>query len=58
MSPLKGEERKKFYRDITRDNLIPRAGLPNEVSAAIIFAVENDFITGAIIDVDGGWLLS
>ncbi len=58
MSPLKGTEREKFYNDITKDNLIPRAGDPDEVCSAIIFAIENDFITGTIIDVDGGWLLS
>lgn len=58
MSPLKGKEREKFYSEITKSNLIPRAGTSKEVSDAIIFSIENEFITGTVIDVDGGWLLS
>ena len=58
MSSLKGNERESFYQKITADNLIPRAGSPKEVSSAIIFALENEFITGTVIDVDGGWLAS
>ena len=58
MSPLEGEERKTFYQNATKINLIPRAGTPEEVAQGIIFAIENDFITGTTIDVDGGWLLS
>ena len=58
MSPLMGEERKTFYQNATKTNLIPRAGTPEEVAQGIIFAIENDFITGTTIDVDGGCLLS
>ena len=58
MSPLEGEERKTFYQNATKTNLIPRAGTPEEVAQGIIFAIENDFITGTTIDIDGGWLLS
>jgi NAD(P)-dependent dehydrogenase (short-subunit alcohol dehydrogenase family) len=38
-------------------NLIPRVGTPDEVAMAIQFAIENDFVTGTTIDVDGGALL-
>ena len=58
MSPLEGTERTNFYQNATKSNLIPRAGTPEEVAQGIIFAIENDFITGTTIDVDGGWLLS
>ena len=58
MSPLEGDQRKDFYQNATKPNLIPRAGTPEEVAQGIIFAIENDFITGTTIDVDGGWLLS
>ena len=58
MVPLKGEERIKLYNNMTKDNLIPRAGKPEEVAQAIIFSIENEFITGTTIDVDGGWLTS
>ncbi len=58
MSPLKGKARKDFYKIATKDNIIQRPGTPEEVAKAIIFAVENEFITGTTIDIDGGWILS
>ncbi len=44
--------------NMTKNNLIPRAGTPDEAASAIIFLIENDFVTGTTVDVDGGWLLS
>ena len=41
----------------TANNLIPRAGQPDEVAHAILFLIENDFVTGTTVDVDGGVLL-
>ena len=58
MNSLKGKARQEFYQNTTKSNLIPRAGTPDEIAKAIIFAIENDFITGTTIDIDGGWLLS
>ena len=58
MSPLTGNEREEFYKNATQNNLIPRAGTSEEVAKGIIFAIENEFITGTTIDVDGGWLTS
>jgi len=58
MSPLEGKEREDYYKNTTNNNLIPRAGTPDEVATAIIFAIENEFITGTTIDIDGGWLIS
>lgn len=58
MVPLQGKEREDLYAKLTSDHLIPRAGLPEEVAHGIIFAVENEFITGTTVDVDGGLLLS
>ncbi len=34
-----------------------REGLPEEVAAAVKFLIENDYITGRTITVDGGWVL-
>jgi NAD(P)-dependent dehydrogenase (short-subunit alcohol dehydrogenase family) len=34
-----------------------RAGRPEELAAAYLFAMTNGFVTGAVIDVDGGGLL-
>jgi NAD(P)-dependent dehydrogenase (short-subunit alcohol dehydrogenase family) len=58
INPLQGPERDEMYRKATAGNLIPRAGTADEVATAIVFAVENDFVTGTTIDVDGGWLLA
>ena len=56
MSPLEGAAREEFYRDYTAGHLIPRAGTPDECARAILFLIENDFVTGTTVDVDGGWL--
>ena len=58
MSPLQGKEREDYYKNTTNNNLIPRAGTSDEVATGIIFAIENEFITGTTIDIDGGWLIS
>ena len=58
MVKLTGDDRAAHYRNVTNSHLIKRPGTPKEIAKAILFAVENDFITGTTIDVDGGWLLS
>ena len=51
------EERTRGLLANTAQHLIPRGGTPDEVAKAIVFCVENDFVTGTNVDVDGGWLL-
>ncbi len=58
MVPLQGDARTKLHAKLTANHLIPRVGQPDEVAQGIVFAVQNDFITGTTIDVDGGLLLS
>ena len=58
MVALTGDDRMTHYRNVTKSHLIKRPGKPEEIAEAILFAVENDFITGTTIDVDGGWLQS
>jgi NAD(P)-dependent dehydrogenase (short-subunit alcohol dehydrogenase family) len=58
MFAMKGEEREKHFSTTTRDHLIPRVGKPEEVAAGAIFLLENQFVTGTIVDVDGGAILS
>jgi len=53
----KGTEREELYRQMTTNNLIPRAGMADEVAQGILFVIENNFVTGTTVDVDGGWLL-
>jgi NAD(P)-dependent dehydrogenase (short-subunit alcohol dehydrogenase family) len=52
------DNRKKFVAGATAGNLIPRAGEPDECAQAIMLVIENEFMTGTTVDVDGGWLLS
>ena len=58
MTSFVGDERKQFYANATKNNLIPRAGTADEVAQGIVYVVQNDFVTGTTIDVDGGWLLA
>lgn len=58
MVALQGEERKAHYQRLTGNNLIPRAGTADECAQGIIFLIENEFVTGTTLDVDGGLLLS
>jgi NAD(P)-dependent dehydrogenase (short-subunit alcohol dehydrogenase family) len=58
MVPLDTKGRDEIYKQRSAKNLIPRAGTPDEVAQAILFVVQNDFVTGTTVDVDGGWLLS
>ena len=52
------EQRQTMLDGATAKHLIARAGRPEEVADGIMFVVQNDFVTGTTIDVDGGWLLS
>ena len=58
MVALQGDERTALYKKMTANHLIPRAGTPDEVAKGILFVIENDFVTGTTVDVDGGVLLS
>jgi NAD(P)-dependent dehydrogenase (short-subunit alcohol dehydrogenase family) len=57
MFPGEGDSRQQFFAKATGNNPIKRAGTPEEVAAGILFAIENDFVTGSTIDVDGGAIL-
>jgi len=47
----------KMLAGATANNVIPRPGKPDEVAQAIRLVIENDFMTGTTVDVDGGALL-
>ena len=60
-TPMHGpasEQRQKVVDGATATHLIPRAGTAQEVADGVLFLVENEFVTGTTIDVDGGWILS
>jgi len=58
MVGLQGQEREEFYAKATAGNVIPRAGTADEVAHGIVFCVQNDFVTGTVVYVDGGWICS
>ena len=57
MFPVQGEAREKFLAQATAGNVIKRPGTADEVAAGIMFTINNDFVTGTTVDVDGGALL-
>jgi NAD(P)-dependent dehydrogenase (short-subunit alcohol dehydrogenase family) len=58
MIPVEGQARQDLLATNTANHVIPRAGTAEEVAQGILFMIENDFVTGTTVDVDGGWLLS
>ncbi len=58
MSPFEGEKREQYYREGTAEHLIPRAGTAEECASAAVFLLENEFVTGTIVDVDGGAIVT
>ena len=57
MFPMQGDQREQFFARATKDTLVPRAGTADEVASAITFLLQNDYMTGSTIDVEGGALL-
>ncbi|MDH3219171.1 MAG: SDR family oxidoreductase [Gammaproteobacteria bacterium] len=58
MSTLEGDARREYYEKGTRGHLIPRPGTAEECAAGAIFLLENEFVTGTIIDIDGGAIVT
>ena len=58
MFSQEGADRKAFIDSVTASHSIKRAGKPEEVAKGIIFVIENDFVSGTTVDVDGGWINS
>jgi NAD(P)-dependent dehydrogenase (short-subunit alcohol dehydrogenase family) len=57
MFPVTGDARAAFLDRASSNILLGRVGTAEEVASAIVFAIENDYMTGSVIDVDGGALL-
>ena len=51
------EKNAAMLEGATKQNIIARAGQPHEVAQAILFLIENEYVTGTTVDVDGGALL-
>jgi NAD(P)-dependent dehydrogenase (short-subunit alcohol dehydrogenase family) len=48
---------KEQLATLAKDTLIARPGRPEEVAQAILLTLTNEFMTGTVIDVDGGAVL-
>ena len=57
MFAQQGDAREQFLNQVTSRMLIPRAGTADEVASAIVFCLQNGYMTGGTIDVEGGALL-
>ena len=53
-----GDKKEETLQGMTQSHLIKRAGSSEEVAAGILFVMQNEFVTGTTVDVDGGRLLS
>jgi NAD(P)-dependent dehydrogenase (short-subunit alcohol dehydrogenase family) len=53
-----GEAKEANLAAVTASHLIPRAGTSEEVADGILFVMQNRFVTGTTVDVDGGRILS
>ena len=52
-------EQKQAMFEQTGNNLpVKRIGKPDEIAEAVVFLVSNGYVTGTVLDVDGGARLS
>lgn len=50
-------ERDAFFRRVTGNMPLGRAADASEIAEAYLFAITADYLTGAVIDIDGGFLV-
>lgn len=58
MFDFMGEEKQANLAGMTSTHLIKRAGTSDEVAEGLLFVMNNNFVTGTTVDVDGGRILS
>lgn len=51
------DQRETMYRDTGASLPVGRVGEPHEVAAAVLFAATNPYLTGQILDIDGGHMV-
>jgi len=52
------QAREEMFTDVAQSLPVKRVGLPSDIASVAIELMSNSFITGTVIDVDGGGLLS
>lgn len=48
------DEKREFFRQMSLNIPLRRIGRADEVAEAVLFLLNNNFVTGAVIDIDGG----
>jgi NAD(P)-dependent dehydrogenase (short-subunit alcohol dehydrogenase family) len=54
-SRLSETEARAHFERVARAHPVGRAGTADDVAHAILFLMTNGFMTGAVLDIDGGW---
>jgi NAD(P)-dependent dehydrogenase (short-subunit alcohol dehydrogenase family) len=49
--------KKELFQQLAREVAVGRVGTPEDLASAIMLVTTNTFITGTILDCDGGWKL-
>ncbi|WP_416347876.1 SDR family oxidoreductase [Caballeronia mineralivorans] len=52
---LSETEAKAYFDRVAQSHPVGRAGTAEDVAQAILFLMQNGFMSGAILDIDGGW---
>ena len=50
-------QRKELFEQLAHEVPMGRIGTPQDLASAILFVTTNTFITGTVLDCDGGWKL-
>lgn len=58
MFDFMGDEKEANLNAMTTTHLIKRPGTSDEVAQGLLFVMNNNFVTGTTVDVDGGRILS
>ena len=53
-----GEKKQEALGAMTSGNAIARPGRAEEVAEGIVFALQNTFMTGAVLEIDGGLIVA
>lgn len=49
--------KKEMFEQLASEVAVGRVGNPEDLASAIMFVTQNTFVTGTILDCDGGWKL-
>jgi NAD(P)-dependent dehydrogenase (short-subunit alcohol dehydrogenase family) len=56
-SRMPEDAKHRLFEQLAQKVPVGRVGRPEDIAAAILFVTSNTFVTGSIIDCDGGWKL-